>query len=56
MYIITDLVGPDLCIVNVIVLICKMVVDDVVDFLLHERTDVIENCLFFFSHVTIKQL
>lgn len=44
------MIGPDLRIVYVVVLIGEMVVNDVVDFFLDKRTDVVEDCLFLLAH------
>lgn len=53
MYIITDLVSPDLSIVDVVILVGQVVTDHVVDFLLHEGTNVVEYCLLLFAHLNI---
>jgi CBS domain-containing protein len=53
MYIVADLVGPDLSVVDVVVLVGEVIADDVVDFFLHERTDVVEDCLFLLAHFYI---
>jgi len=55
-YVVADLVGPDLCIVDVVVFIGEVAVDHIVYFLLHERTDVIEYRLFLFRHSLTNQL
>lgn len=47
------MVGPDLGIVDVVVLIGEVVADHVVDLLLHEGTDVIEHGLLLFAHYII---
>lgn len=52
-YIIADLIGPDLGIVDVVVLVGEVVGYHIVDFLLYERTDVVEDCLFLFSHARL---
>lgn len=47
------MVGPDLGIVDVVVLIGEVVADHVVHLLLNKGTDVIENCLLLFTHYII---
>jgi hypothetical protein len=44
------LVGPDLRVVDVVVFIGEVAADDVVHFLLHERSDVVEDRLLLFAH------
>ena len=57
MYIIADLVGPDLGIVDVVGFVGEVGTDDVIDLLLDEGPDVVEDCLLLLTHVTsqIKQ-
>jgi len=50
-YIVADLVGPDLGIVNVVVFVVEVLADDGVDLLLHEGSDVIEDSLAFVAHL-----
>ena len=44
------MVGPDLSIVDVVVLVGEVVADHVVHLLLHEGTDVVEHGLFLLAH------
>lgn len=53
-YIVADLVGPDLCIIDVVVLVGEVAADDCVDLLLHEGTDVIEHRLLLFTHLLLQ--
>jgi len=46
------LVGPELCVINVVIFVVELVVDDVVDFFLDEPADVVEDCFFLFWHVS----
>lgn len=50
-YVIADLIGPYLGIVDVVVFIGKVAADDVVDLLLNEWANVVEYGLFLLSHV-----
>jgi hypothetical protein len=50
-YVITDLIRPNLSIVNVVVFISEMAADDVVHLLLNEGADVVEHCLFLLTHM-----
>lgn len=49
-YIVTNLIGPDLRIIDIVVFVGEMVADDVVDLFLHEGADVVKDSLFLFSH------
>ena len=49
-YIITNLVGPYLSVVDVVAFIGKVTADHTVDLLLNERANVVEYCLFLLSH------
>jgi hypothetical protein len=49
-YVITDLVGPNLGVVDVVVLIGEVVADHVVDLFLNKWTDIIEHRLLLFAH------
>ena len=50
LYVITNLVGPYLGVVDVVVFIGKVTADHIVDLLLNERSNVVEYCLFLLSH------
>lgn len=52
-YFIAYLVGPDLSVVDVVILVGEVVGDDSVDLLLHERPDVVEHRLFLLTHYQI---
>jgi hypothetical protein len=49
-YVIADLIGPYLGIVDVVVSALEVLADDFVDFGLDEDSDVVENDLFLFGH------
>ena len=40
------MVGPELCLIDVVDLVGELVADDVVDFFLDEPADVVEDCFF----------
>lgn len=44
------MIGPKLCIVDIVVLVGEMTADHTIDLLLHKRTDVVEDGLFLFAH------
>jgi len=48
-YVIANLIGPQLSIVDVVVLVGKVSVNDVVNLLLHERADIVEHCFLLLS-------
>jgi hypothetical protein len=50
MYVIADLVGPQLGIIDIVVLVGQVIVDHVVYLLRHKRTDVVEHCFLLLSH------
>ena len=50
-YIITDLIGPYLSLVYIVVFVGEVATDDRVYLLLHEGTDVVEYCLFLLAHL-----
>lgn len=50
-YIVADLVGPYLRIVDVVGFGGEVVIDNAVDFLLDERTDVVEDSFFLLGHL-----
>jgi hypothetical protein len=55
-YIVADLVGPDLRVVDVVVLVGEVAADHCVHLLLHEGPDVIEHRLLLFTHTQLLQL
>jgi hypothetical protein len=50
-YVVADLIGPNLSIVDVVVFVGEMIIDHVVDFLLYELPNVIENSLLLLTHI-----
>lgn len=49
-YIVTNLISPQLSIVDIVVLVGQVLTDNIVHFLLDEGTDVVKHCLFLLTH------
>lgn len=55
-YVIADLIGPCLCIIDIVAFVLEMLIDDLVDFPLDEGSNVVEDNLFLFGHAWLFQI
>lgn len=50
MYIVTDLIGPDLSFIDIVIFLLEMINNDLIDLFLDKGSNVIEDCFAGFTH------